>query len=186
MKDNTPYLLVADDHEDTREMVAFGVRQRGWLCDTAASPQELIRLVREQALPDDPTVTRYDAIICDVNYQNQDEGEPYKTGVSAIRELRVQFRNLAVIFITGHTTKRLRDEALSVSQELVVKPFDVNYVLDRVVAWMSWMKPNEFKGRERRRFGINRSGYHRRTSDNNAPLIIRPDIDNITHTLSRK
>jgi DNA-binding response OmpR family regulator len=166
MIDDTPYLLIADDNKDVREMVAFGVRARGWYCETAETPKQIIDAVKSHCEEDDSSKTCFDALICDIQYEWQEPDEPRRTGVSAIRELRKQFKNLPVIFITARDNSRiLRNEALSVGQELIAKPFEVDYLLNRAKIWMDWMRPNKFEGHDRRRYGMNRSGLYRRATD---------------------
>lgn len=178
MIDETPYLLLADDDPDTLAMLKAAVTQQGWRCETADTPQKIVDCVRQHMRPDGSS--EFDLLITDINYRYDPEREggdgAKRTGVKAVREIRRELcSNLPVIFITAWDTSMLRKEALTVGQELIAKPFSVEYLMDRVKIWIDWAMPPRYEGQDRRRYGINRSGHYRRNSDHREEQQIVPN-----------
>lgn len=176
MLDESPYVLIADDDPDALAMMVAACQIRGWRCEVAKTPKEIVDKVLEACSPEHPNITCFDALIVDVHYREQEEGQPRRTGVFAIREIRRQhFQNLPVIFVTAWDARMIRNETLEVGQEVIIKPFDPDYVLDRAEVWMVWSRRRKYEGQERRHFGMNRSHKYRRVSD------IEPG--KVTHTI---
>lgn len=157
-----PYLLIADDAPDTLTMMEAATRLRGWRCETATSPEEIERAVNLRC--DGPESERdcFDALVLDIHYKT---AESRQTGISIVRPIRRRWPQLPIIFITAFTSMLVRNEALEVGQELITKPFDPAFVLDRVQSWIDWAGQHAYRGAERRKFGINRSHHYRRASD---------------------
>jgi DNA-binding response OmpR family regulator len=169
MSTHKPTILVGDDHADIRRMMQMAAQMRGWDCDVAETAQEIVDKVQARCTEG---ANCYDALILDVNY----EGGPRITGIQAVRAIRRKYPNIPVIFITGYSSKLVRDEAMKVGQEYVVKPFDPDYVLDRAHVWMCWagMLMDGYTGPERRVRSINRSGLYRRATDR--PITINTKV----------
>lgn len=154
-----PYVLIADDKADILFMLATAARARGWECDTAQTSDEILEKVKAQC----ESGRCYDALVLDVSY----EGSAI-SGIHAVRALRRSYPNLPVVFVTGHGGMLVKDEALRVGQEFILKPFTPDYVLDRAEVWMAWAgtrTSEEYDGPERRKTSINRSGSYRRITD---------------------
>lgn len=161
-------VLFADDNRDTLEMLSVAARLRGWEPYTAQSTEEIIAKVTSECANNGRC---FDALVLDIKFD--DGGQP--SGIQAVRALRRSFPNIPVIFITGWTSKFVKEEALKVGQEVIVKPFDPAYVLDRAEIWTAWAGTREpYEGPERRCVSINRSGYYRRATDK--PIIISPRV----------
>jgi CheY-like chemotaxis protein len=171
-KQPRPRVLIADDHEDILAALVMAAEQRGWDIKTARSAQEIIDRVNEHCGAEGRC---FDALILDIHYWKQDPEAPRLTGIHAVRKIRRQYPNLAVVFITAYNTRLVRDEALAVGNEVILKPFDPFYVLNRAELWMGWLGHQQtYDGEERRGFGLNRSGHMRRATDH--PLEISPTL----------
>lgn len=156
-----PRVLFADDSDDILELLSFTAQRRGWQVDTAHNTDEILNLVSHQC---DNGGRCYDVLVLDITF---DAGTA-PSGVQAVRAIRRRYRNIPVIFITGWTSRLVKSEAERVGQEVIAKPFDPNFVLDRAEIWMTWagkFKAHEYEGPERRKASINRSGHYRRVTD---------------------
>jgi DNA-binding response OmpR family regulator len=162
-------ILFADDNQDTLDLLAATAKLRGWASETARSTEEIIAKVTSEC---SGRGRCFDALILDVRFD--DSGQP--SGIQAVRAVRRNFPNIPVIFITGWTSRFVKDEALRVGQEVITKPFDPNYVLDRAEVWMIWAGAHTpcYTGTERRSQSINRSGYYRRATDK--PVVINERV----------
>jgi CheY-like chemotaxis protein len=156
----SPFLLFADDEPDILGVLVQAAELKGYRYKTATTPEEILAQVNEHCAQEH---TCFDALVLDVHYKTALARE---TGIGAVRAIRRKFPNLPVIFITAYNSTLTRNEALAVGQEVIVKPFDPMYVLNRAALWIAWAgKRRNWQGGERRSFGVNRSGQYRRATD---------------------
>jgi CheY-like chemotaxis protein len=99
-------ILFADDHEDTRDMIAAALGSEGWEVATAGDCEEGLRLARAGGL---------DLILLDYKYEDG-------TGEELCRMIRRSDRSTPILFFSGLDPK-LQREALSCgAQGFVLKP----------------------------------------------------------------
>ncbi|HEX4997445.1 MAG TPA: ATP-binding protein [Terriglobia bacterium] len=103
-------VLVADDDEDTRELVAFTLESRGAVVQKASSAGEAVQLIRQSAP---------DVLIADI-------GMPHEDGYALIRKLRrleqdEVRRRLPAIALTAYASVTDREQALSAGYDLHLK-----------------------------------------------------------------
>lgn len=163
-----PLVLLADDDPDTLAMLAAAASLRGWEYETAQTPDEVMARVEAHCGDNGPERRCFDAMILDVTYKGT-----ALTGIGAVRAIRRRYPDIPVIFATGYDNRMTRNEALAVGQEVVVKPFTPDYVLDRAALWINWA-PRPYEGPERRVRSINRSYHHRRSTDR--PIELAPNL----------
>jgi CheY-like chemotaxis protein len=175
-----PLLLFADDDPDTLGMLGAAARLRGWEYETAGSAEEVMEKV--EAHCGNGAGRCFDAIVLDVTYKGN-----VLTGIGAARAIRRRYPNLPIVFATGYDNRLTRGEALEVGQEVVVKPFTPDYILDRAELWMSWA-PARYEGPERRVRSINRTHNHRRATDRPVQLSrnLREAIEEVVETREHK
>jgi DNA-binding response OmpR family regulator len=173
-----PRVLFADDSEDVLDPLVYFAEKRGWIADKATSVEQIMAHIERRCKDEGPHC--YDAFIFDITFKGEPgrgpSGSTGPSGVQAVRAIRRKLPNVPVIFITGWTSRLVTGEAERVGQEVITKPFDPNYVLDRTEVWMAWagqMMPRH-DGPERRERSINRSGHYRRASD--IPITINERV----------
>ena len=152
-------LLLADDHQDTADLLMFKTKSLGWTGTWVTSASAIIQAMNE-------CENCYDAIIADVNFFDNQSG-PRLTGITAIREIRKVRPNIPVIFITGFSNSLIREEIRRVNADLMTKPFDIDALFDRVYQLIYWYRLATMKEThtERRGSSVNQTEFHRRTSD---------------------
>lgn len=187
-KGHRPRVLFADDDADMLEPLAYFAAKRGWEADVATSVEQIMAHISRRC-EEGGEGPCYDAFVFDITFRGgtgpsvgergsgeRGAGESV-SGVQAVRAIRRRLPDVPVIFITGWTSRLVTAEAQRVGQEVIVKPFDVHHVLDRVEVWMSWageLRSADYEGPERRNASINRSGYYRRTTDR--PILINERV----------
>jgi len=112
-------VLVADDDEDIRSLVALRLRKAGYGVVTAANGEEALRLARE---------VKPDLLLLDVSMPGMD-------GLAVCRELQASGGDAPVIFLTArtHDTAALEGFAAGAA-DYVTKPFRPAELLARVHA----------------------------------------------------
>ncbi len=120
-------LLVVDDNEDIREVVAIILSKNGYRCELAKNGVEAIQRARQ---------SRFDAVIIDVEMPEMD-------GIALTRELNQHFLVLPVMIMTGHSHESFRERgSLAGAKEFVNKPFNVpDFVtrLQRMLLTRKWV-----------------------------------------------
>jgi CheY-like chemotaxis protein len=100
-------VLVIDDDQGIRDLMAAWLAIDGHACHTAANGHDGINLVR--TLPVDLVITdlvmKYD-------------------GMTTIRVIRWEFPKIGIIAMTGHAKERLDQAATVGADRLLSKPFD--------------------------------------------------------------
>jgi len=109
-------ILFVEDDDAVRAVGARALRERGYIVLTARSAQSAVRAFREHP-------TRIDLLLTDVVM-------PGENGRSLATQLRLEDRNLRVIFTSGYINDRVALEGIQTdSAPLIQKP----YALDQLV-----------------------------------------------------
>jgi DNA-binding response OmpR family regulator len=141
-KDGNPYVLIADDDPDTLTMLKYFAEKRGWCVDTASTAREILEKVNEHC---GRLGTCYDAVVADVNYFDANPGNgPRYTGISAASEIKKEYPDLPIVFMSAFRSQMTKDEALKYGDDFFDKPFDekttrsVDMLLNRVETLISF------------------------------------------------
>ncbi|MBI5690466.1 MAG: PAS domain S-box protein [Verrucomicrobia bacterium] len=111
----TEALLVVDDEEALRTLLAKALGWKGYRVQTAASGLEAIELVSD-------TTQHLDAVLLDLNM-------PGATGVDVLKIIRIARPQLRVLILSGHLTPAARIEFEQLGQrEFVQKPYKLEDV----------------------------------------------------------
>jgi DNA-binding response OmpR family regulator len=105
-------LLVVDDNEDNRDMLARRLRRRGYEVETAESGASALERIEQE---------RFDAILLDVMM-------PIITGLDVLAKIRASFskRELPVLMATARTDSEDVVEALRLgANDYVTKPINI-------------------------------------------------------------
>ena len=103
----SPRVLYAEDHEDTRVLVALLLRAAGFEVTEAACGSEALRLARS---------SRFDLYVLDNAF-------PDVTGVEVCRAIREFDAGTPILFYSGRAMSEEREEALRAgAQDYMVKP----------------------------------------------------------------
>lgn len=184
-----PYVLFADDDNDTLLMLTTGAKHRGWKYDTASRARDILTKVNEHC---NEHGTCYDAIVTDINFQDAQEPgvlRPRLTGVTAIKEIRKEYPDVPVIYYTGFDNLLIREQAQKSGGEasdFVVKSRpdtleerakgELDRVLDRVASLLSWVHKNrKNNGKDRRTHAENGTFHHRRKGEG-GPMVTVPPV----------
>jgi DNA-binding response OmpR family regulator len=112
-------VLVVDDEEPIRKLVAIALRQHGFHCDVAADGIEAERL---------STDTKYDAVVTDLKMPNMH-------GHALILALLEQPKRPAIIALTGLLEPKLaKDLLLRGVDDVLFKPIDFSFLALKVKA----------------------------------------------------
>jgi two-component system chemotaxis response regulator CheY len=110
-------VMIVEDEGDIRNLYSIILRSGGY---------EVIEAVDGQDALDKFTETPCDMVITDMNM-------PRMNGLELIKELRRRNQNIYIILITGYGTSETEKRAFSLgSNEYIPKPFEVEYLRDRV------------------------------------------------------
>lgn len=110
-------LLIVDDNEDNRDMLARRLRRRGYIVDTAESGAAALRLIND--------AQAFDAVLLDVMM-------PDMTGLEVLIELRTRFGKdqLPVLMATARSDSEDVVEALRLgANDYVTKPINLDEVI---------------------------------------------------------
>jgi two-component system phosphate regulon response regulator PhoB len=105
-----PRLLVVEDHEDTREMIAWAMRAAGWMVEAVSTAEDAFF---------DSVAFEPDAIVMDLHL-------PTLSGVEAIRRLRAAdgTSDVPIVACTAFVSDAVRAEAREAGcTEFLAKPF---------------------------------------------------------------
>jgi PAS domain S-box-containing protein len=106
----TEQLLIVDDEDPLRELLAAAFTQKGYRVATAASGLDAIAHVQDTSRP-------FDAVLLDLNM-------PGASGLDVLKIIRVCRPHLPVIVISGHITPEARKEFEALGQrEFIQKPY---------------------------------------------------------------
>ncbi len=103
-------LLIVDDEESLRSLLAVAFTRKGYRTQTAATGLEAIALIKDLPTP-------FDLILLDLNM-------PGANGIEVLRALRVHQPQTKVLVVSGHYTPETRAEFTLLGQrDFVQKPF---------------------------------------------------------------
>ena len=103
-------VLVVDDNESIREVLAIVLSGSGYRCESAKNGVEAMQRVRQ---------ARFDAVVTDLEMPEMD-------GIALTRELRQQFCSLPVMVMTGYSDEEHKETAFRAgAREFLSKPFDI-------------------------------------------------------------
>jgi len=110
-------VLVVDDEETFRSLVATYLGGQGYQVTTAASGEEALMLLEKSP----PQLVLLDLMM------------PGIGGMKALRNIKAQYPDLCVLMVTGESDLSIAQEALALgATDYIKKPFDIDY-LDAVL-----------------------------------------------------
>jgi len=117
MKSTNYKILVVDDEEQIRKLIATLLSQKGHQCLTANNGREALHKITE---------TRVDALITDVVMPEMD-------GITLAEELSKDYKNLPVMIMTGYANENSAETAFTLgAREFIKKPFSISEFLVRL------------------------------------------------------
>jgi len=180
-KSKQPFVLFADDHEDTLRLMAHFADTYEWNYDLARNVQEIIDFVNLRCSGD----TCYDAIVADVNYYDQDPADgPRRTGIMVAREIRKVYPNVPIIFVSAFVNGLIKEQVRAINgADILSKPIDYMALfkkLDYLISFNRAASPC-YEGPERRKNSVNLTMHNRRASDKHIhfPQIIETIIGEV-------
>jgi CheY-like chemotaxis protein len=112
-------VLVVDDHRNTRESLAWGLRSYGLEADTAGSAAEALARVEHGD---------YDWIVCDVRM-------PGTSGLDLARALRANAPDLGLLLMTAFDTTPAEHRLIeTIGAALLIKPVTADQLLAEYLA----------------------------------------------------
>ena len=109
----TESVLIVDDEESLRSLLATALTHKGYRTTTAASGLEAIEMIGD-------TNRRFDAVLLDLNM-------PGASGVDVMKVIRICRSTLKVIVISGHLTNEARGEFEQLGhRRFVQKPYKLD------------------------------------------------------------
>jgi len=164
------HILFATPKEDTIPALSLMVKFFGWTAEYVTSATQMINAVNINSVSGPPY---YDAIVSSIAYDNKDH--PGLTGVTAGKLIRRVRQDVPILFVSEYNNSILREEVRRIGDaKLLAEPdtlMSLFNTIEQTVLWHSKTTP-KYKGKERRRNSINRSGKYRRFSDE---LVSIPD-----------
>jgi CheY-like chemotaxis protein len=113
------YILVVDDNEEIRDLLALVLEEEGYEVRAVASGDEALRLVHEQ---------RPGLITLDLSL-------PGKDGWTVLRELQSDERTVSIpVLIISAFTRHLEGAAREQVARIIPKPFYLNQIISEVNA----------------------------------------------------
>jgi response regulator RpfG family c-di-GMP phosphodiesterase len=107
-------LLIVDDEDAPRKVLAVMLEQSGFVCTTLSSAAEVFTVLQEQPM---------DAVIADLNM-------PGISGMTLLTEIRQRYPNLVFLMATGVDDVRLAVQAMRQgADDYLIKPLQVDLIL---------------------------------------------------------
>lgn len=107
-------ILIVDDEEQIRRMLKRILERNGFACSLSADAAEARKYLARQSV---------DLVLCDVNM-------PGESGIELARYIESQYKDTAVIMVTGVDDPKVADGAISAGVfGYLIKPLDVNEVV---------------------------------------------------------
>jgi signal transduction histidine kinase len=108
-----PRVLIVDDEDDVRQMVAICLKKSGYLIDCAENAEKAHKLLGQE---------QYDAIVTDVMMPGED-------GIAFLGRVHKAWPELPVILMTGYAQLQMAVNAIKNGAfDFVHKPFDFDYL----------------------------------------------------------
>jgi FixJ family two-component response regulator len=119
MRQSKSVVVAVDDDRRVRESIQSVLESAGYETEVYASAETLF---------DSGCVARSACVVADVKLPGMD-------GIELQRRIRLQLRDMPVIFITAHDDDDIRQQALrGGAVAFMVKPFDAGELLERIDA----------------------------------------------------
>jgi putative nucleotidyltransferase with HDIG domain len=107
------HILIVDDEEMIRDLLASALTQEGYSCHLAANVDEALAILGEQPV---------DMVISDIMM-------PGRSGVDLLRDLKKVDPNIAVLMVTGLSDMNTAMECIHLgADDYISKPFSINRV----------------------------------------------------------
>jgi DNA-binding response OmpR family regulator len=117
MEEDKPTVLIVDDEESIRSILARKLESDGYNCEVAADGKEALYKA---------SMKSFDMVLLDINM-------PGLSGIEVLRRLTADYPDTCVIMITAMADTKIYIEALRLgSYDYVTKPFDLDDVSIRV------------------------------------------------------
>lgn len=116
-----PRILIAEDNPETRELLKMLLRGEPLRADFVSTGSEAVAYHHHARRESDP----YDALILDV-------AMPFKTGLTAAREIRAAGDAVKIIFLTALMPEQIKDGAGEVGAGVWHKPIEPQGFLQNV------------------------------------------------------
>jgi two-component system, OmpR family, copper resistance phosphate regulon response regulator CusR len=111
-------VLVVDDDEAIRKLIAAILRRRGIAVDNVANGEEALKKLGEQS---------YDLMLLDLMMPRVD-------GYTVIERVREQKIPIEIVVVTAAGASQVNAIDRSMVRAVISKPFDVNQLVDAVMA----------------------------------------------------
>lgn len=110
-------ILVVDDEEPIRRVIARLLSRNGYECETAGGAEEAILLLKERD---------FALVLTDMDM-------PETSGLDLIMQIAAMFEDIATVMVTGMDDAKLADAALKIgAYGYIIKPFEPNEILINV------------------------------------------------------
>lgn len=113
-------ILIVDDDESVREMLADFFRLLGYQSIVAANGREALDLLEKQEVS---------LVISDIKM-------PVMDGIEMLKQIKARYPHLGVILVTGYKPDYSWNEVMRAgASDYVTKPFDINMLEKKVRAY---------------------------------------------------
>lgn len=111
-------ILVVDDEEPIRRVIARLLHRNGYVCETAGDAEEALGLLKEG----------------DIGLVLTDMDMPGTSGLDLITQITTLFDDIATVMVTGMDDAKLANAALEIgAYGYIIKPFEPNEILIQVM-----------------------------------------------------
>ena len=119
-------VLIVDDNENMREVLAIVLSRRGHRCESAANGREAMEKIEQG---------NFDAVVTDVEMPEMD-------GIALTKELTRNHSHLPVMIITGSPDESYMELALTTcaAREFLKKPFDISEFVTKFHKMLSFQR----------------------------------------------
>jgi cyclic di-GMP phosphodiesterase len=111
-------ILVVDDEEPIRRVIARLLQRNGYECETAGDAEEAMMLLKERD---------FALVLTDMDM-------PGTSGLDLIMQIVAMYEDIATVMVTGMDDAKLADAALKIgAYGYIIKPFESNEILINVM-----------------------------------------------------
>ena len=111
-------ILVVDDEEPIRRVIARLLQRNGYECETAGDAEEAMMLLKERD---------FALVLTDMDM-------PGTSGLDLIMQIVAMFEDIATVMVTGMDDAKLANAALKIgAYGYIIKPFESNEILINVM-----------------------------------------------------